>query len=137
VEGTGHGLILKTTFAQRDWEKPWKVSQDSQSLRWDSTLTYPEDKPEVLLQSISQFQKASQYRWIWVGCKTVHLSQMWICGRKSSNMTLFLSALQLPLASYSTNAAHWFITRAQYNTLQSRQTSIIHRNKPAGNCCAG
>jgi len=127
VEWTGHGLMLKTTFAQRDWGKPWKVSQDSQSLRWHSTQTNPENKPEALLQSISQFQKASQYWGTQVGCKTVHLSHMWICGRKSSNTTLFLSALQLSLASHS--------TRAQWNMLQSRQTSITQRNKPAGNCC--
>jgi hypothetical protein len=137
VGGTGHDLILKTTFAQRDGEKPWKVSQDSQNLRWDSTRTNPGYKPEALLQYISHFQKGSQHQGTQVGCKTVHLSHMWICGRKSSNMTLFPSALQLSLASYSTNAAHGFIARAQYNTLQSHQTSIIQRNKPAGNCCDG
>jgi hypothetical protein len=140
VELSGHGLILKTTFAQKDWGKPWKVRQKSQSLRWDSTWTNPEYEPEELLQSNSQFQKARWYQGTQVKHKTEDISHTrpWLLTAQSSVQSqvspcgfvvqkvatqLFLSALQLPLASYSTTAAHWFIARPQYDTLQSRQTS--------------
>jgi hypothetical protein len=109
-----------------------RKAMKSQSGQSESQMRFHSDKSRIQTRSITSVHQTIPKSQSVPRDTTVH---MWICGRKGSNMILFLSALQLSLASYSTNAAHRFITRAQYNMLQSHQTSVIQSNKPAGNCC--
>jgi len=77
-----------------------------QSGQSESQMRLHSDKSRIQTRSITAVHQTIPKSQSVLRDTTVHLNHMWICGRKSSNTTLFLSALQLSLASYSTNVAH-------------------------------